>query len=223
MEDLELQNIWKAYDAKLEEAKILNLQSWALNLQCFEALQKQKAKSELNRLARIKKWMVIVGLIWVFFLLFIVRYSLDPKKIFFVLSVAGIVIITTIAIVVYIRQVVLIKEIDNSESVIEVQNKMARLQMSTIRITRISFLQAPFYCTFIIRADQIHEWQFWVFTVPITLFFTGLSIWLYRNISYKNANKKWVKILLGSAEWTLILKAQKFMKEIEEFKQELTF
>jgi hypothetical protein len=34
-------------------------------------------------------------------------------------------------------------------------------------------------------------------------------------------NKKWFKILFGSPEWTSVIKAMEFMKEIELFKQDL--
>ena len=40
MNDAELTNLLESYNHRLEEARVLNLQSWALNLQCFEALQK---------------------------------------------------------------------------------------------------------------------------------------------------------------------------------------
>ena len=39
MQNIELDNIWKQYDQKLEEARLLNLQSWALTLQNFEMQQ----------------------------------------------------------------------------------------------------------------------------------------------------------------------------------------
>ncbi|MGN6531285.1 MAG: hypothetical protein ACTHK0_06000 [Ginsengibacter sp.] len=41
MNDTELKNLLESYNHQLEEAKVLNLQSWVLNLQCFETLQKQ--------------------------------------------------------------------------------------------------------------------------------------------------------------------------------------
>ena len=62
---------------------------------------------------------------------------------------------------------------------------------------------------------------FFLISLPITLFFVFVSIWLYKNINYKNADKKWLKILFSGKEWTSVIKAVKFMKEIEDFKREI--
>ena len=63
MEDIELKNIWKDYDRKIEESKILNLQSWVLNLQSFKYIKTEKAKSKLNALSSQKKWTIVLGFI----------------------------------------------------------------------------------------------------------------------------------------------------------------
>ncbi|MEO7049835.1 MAG: hypothetical protein ABI091_31310, partial [Ferruginibacter sp.] len=187
-----LQSIWKAYDKKLEESRILNLQSWALNMQCFEDLQKQKAKSKLNKLATFKLWTVVVGIVWVLFLVFLVVKTLVFSNIVFVISVSMIAIITTIGIGLYIKQLILIKQIDNSDSVTIVQEKLATLQTSTLNIPRILFLQSPFYCTWWFRPEWFtsNNPAFWFISLPVALAFTFLAIWLYRNINYKNMDKK---------------------------------
>ncbi len=223
MEDIELKNIWHEYDKKIEEAKILNLQSWVVNLQTFEHLQSQKAKSKLNALSTWKKWMIFMGIIWIAFLIFLIFNSLEFSKIFFVTSAGAIAIFNIIAVAMYIKHTILINEIDNSESLIETQKKLAALQTSTLKVVRILFLQSPFYTTFwwspqMIAADPV---AFWLISVPVTVFFIFLSGWLYKNISYKNAHKKWFKILFSSKEWTSVTKAMKYLNEIDEFKKEM--
>lgn len=222
MEDIELQNIWQAYDKKLEDSKLLNLQSWALNMQCFKELQIQKAKNKLNKLVTTKMWLVGIGIVWVLLLAFLALNSLTFSKIAFVISISMIALITAIAIVAYIKQVVLIKQIDNCDSIIVVQEKLATLQTSTLQSTRILFLQTPFYCTWFFTPKWIAsgDWGFWLIAVPIAVAFAVVSIWLYKNINYKNMHKKWFKLLFGSAEWTSVIKAKNFIEEIEEFKQD---
>ena len=222
MEDLELKNLWKEYDRKIEEAKILNMQAWALHIKTYEYLQTEKAKSKLNSLSGFKKRVIFAGIIWIAFLLFLIVKSLEFSKIFFVCSLSAIVVFNIIAIVVYIRHIILINEIDNTESLVEAQEKTAKLQASTLQITRILFLQTPFYSTFFWSQAMIHAnpAAFLLISVPITLFFVFASGWLYRNINYKNADKKWFRILFGSKEWTSVVKAINFMKEIEEFRKE---
>ena len=74
MEDQELKSIWAAYDKKLEEARILNLQSWVLNLRCFEELQTHKVKSKLRALAGFKWVVIILGIAYVLFLCMLVYF-----------------------------------------------------------------------------------------------------------------------------------------------------
>jgi len=59
-----------------------------------------------------------------------------------------IALITAIAIVVYIKHIVIIKEINYSDSITDTQEKLAVLQSSTIGIGRILWLQLPFWSTF---------------------------------------------------------------------------
>ncbi len=133
-----------------------------------------------------------------------------------------IVLFNIIAVIVYIRHILIIREIDNAESVVEAQEKTAILQTSTLQIGRILFLQAPFYTTWFYTPAWIAQADlgFWLITVPISLIFVFISLWLYKNIHYKNADKKWFRILFNSPEWTSVLKAMLLMKEIEEFKKE---
>ncbi len=222
MEDIELKNMWKEYDRKIEESKILNLQSWVLNLQAFEYIKTEKAKSKLNALSSQKKWMIALGFTWVLFLVFLVVNSLEVSKIFFVVSTGSIAIFSILAIITYIRHIILINEIDNSDSLVEAQQKTALLQTSTLKIVRILFLQSPFYTTFFWSPQMITgNWvAFWTISFPVTLFFIWISVWLYRNISFRNANKKWFRLLFAGSEWTSVTKAMKYLNEIDEFKKE---
>ena len=83
MQNIELDNIWKQYDQKLEEARLLNLQSWALNLQNFEMQQKQKVKSKLNKLIWQKCFLIFVGIFYTITLLLLIYNSMEWSKIFF--------------------------------------------------------------------------------------------------------------------------------------------
>ena len=131
-------------------------------------------------------------------------------------------LITSAAIIVYIYHIVLINKINNSESLLKTQETIAHLKLSTINITRILFLQAPFYCTFwwsisfVVNAPL----SFWLISFPVALAFTFASLWLWRNISIKNANKRWFKILFNSPEWNSLVKANNFLEEIHNYRKE---
>lgn len=221
MEDIQLQQMWAEYDRKLEEAKLLNLQSWALNLKSLEAIQLQKAKSKLNRLANFKVWVIVLGIVWVLFLCLLVFSKITWQGIFFNISFGCIALINIIAVIVYIKQVVLIRQIDNSESVVETQQKLAELQASTIRIGSIMWLQLPFWSTFFLTPAMLQNaGAFWLsFTIIITGMLTFVAIWLYRNIHYRNRHKKWFKWLFNTFEWTSVIKSITFLDEVEAFKR----
>ncbi len=223
MEDLELKKLLASYNQNLEEAKVLNLQSWFLNVKCFEDLQKQKAKSKLNSLIVFKLLAIGLGILWILFLGNLFYFSLHTSKIFFTVSVGIILIVNLVAIIVYVNHIVEINKINNSESVIKAQERIVRLKLSTVNITRILFLQTPFYCTFWWSNSMIINYplRFWLISFPIALLFAAASVWLYKNISLKNVNKKWFKVLFNSPDWKSLIKANGFLQEIETFKKNL--
>jgi len=221
MEDLELRELWKQYNQQVEQANILNLQSWVLQMQTFEYLQTSKAKSKLQAVSRFKRWVAALGVLWVLFLAFLFFNSLSWGKIFFASSVGAILVFNIYAVILYIRHTFLIQAIDNSESLMDVQQKIAELKASTLQGTRVLFLQTPFYCTFFWNFYWMHESpvSFWLIAVPVALLFCALSIWLYRSIRPENAEKKWFRLLFSGREWTSVIRAGEYLKEIEEYRK----
>jgi hypothetical protein len=223
MEDAELKSIWQAYDRKIEEARVLNLQSWALNLRCFETLQVQKAKSRLNPLARFKGWVAAFGVLWVLFLAVLLfgSWMVNP---FFTVSAGMIMLFNIFAVAIYIRHIVLIRQINYDESITATQQKLVTLQTSTISSTRILMLQLPFYTTWFWQSNWVHyhSMSFWFISFPITILFTLLAIFLYRNISLQNMHKKWLKLFMSAGpEYKSVVEAQAFIAEIEDFKKDV--
>ena len=221
MNEKQVTDILEAYEHKLEQSRLLNMQSQALNIKFIEELNMHKAKSKLHSVIRLKSWLIVFGILWVLFLSFLVSHSLTPSKIFFVISAGMIALITAIGIAVYIHHIILIHSIDNSASIVEAQEQLARLQASTLNSGRILFLQLPFYSTFFFTPQWIatSPLSFWLIAFPVALVFAAISIWLFRNISLKNAHKKWFRFLFSSSEWTSVTKAIEFMDEISEFRK----
>ncbi|MEJ0102393.1 MAG: hypothetical protein WDO19_07515 [Bacteroidota bacterium] len=221
MEDIELKKLWQSYDQKLEEAKVLNLQSWALNLHSFEIMQTHKAKSKLKSLQTLKLIIVFLGVVWAAFLIFLVLNSLTYQKIFFAISAGMIALFNILAIILYTRHIVLLRQINNSGNIVDTQKKLAILQTSTLNTGRVLWLQLPFYTSFFFSPAFFHDIKAWLIAIPITVLFTLLAIWLFRNINYRNSEKKWFRILFGSPEWTSVNKAIGFIKEIEDFRKNI--
>lgn len=218
MEEIKLEEMWKAYSQEIANAKVLNMQSWVLNTKTFEYLQLHKAQSGLRSMARFKKGAILLGVLWVLFLGVLV-YGNHMKNVYFSVSVGMIMLFSILAIAIYIKHIVLINQMNMNDNVVQVQEKLAELQTSTINSVRTLWLQLPFYTTFFWSSQWIAtDKLFWLTAFPITLVFVAMAVWLYRNISYRNSDKKWFRLMFSGREWTPMIKAIHYLKEIQEFK-----
>lgn len=215
MEEFELKSIWQAYDMKLAK-------SLKLNLRIFEEMQTGKARSKLNSLSMIKWAGIILGISWNIFLGVLIC-SDHLRNMYFTVSVGAIVLFGIIAIGTYIKHLYMINQINYTQNVTDAQAKLAELQVSTIRITAFSWLHLPFYTTFFWNNNLVMNGglNFWLAAFPVTLLFTVVAIWLYKNITPKNLSKMWVKkILAAGVEYSYLVAANELLQEIEEFKKD---
>lgn len=214
MENIEIINLWKQYDEKLEK-------SLSLNQKIVAELQQQKAKNALKPARNYKYLAVLNGLIYAGLIVYFLYYLNPFTSIFIKVSVAIHLLVTLVAIGMYVRQLVLISEIDRSENILQMQQKMATLQSSTLKVIGVCFLQLPVFITWGISFELINNnpLVFWLVYVPIVFLFTYVGIWLYRNINIKNMDKKWLRIMFYGAEWNSILRSGKLLKDIESFEK----
>ncbi|TKC04443.1 hypothetical protein [Pedobacter frigoris] len=205
--------LWSSYDAKLER-------SLALNLRVMRELQTQKAEHKLRAFRKNQIIGVILGVLWIAFLVFLVANTLD--NIYFVVSVGFIILFNVFATIAYIRHIVMLTEINIEDSVTMSQLKITEIQSSFTNIGRILVLQTPFYCTFWYNRDLVANAGivFWLIQLVIVSFFTFGSIYLFIKLTYKNIHLKWVRSALESFGGKTLTKAIEFLKEIEEYKTE---
>ncbi|PWT72241.1 MAG: hypothetical protein C5B59_16175 [Bacteroidetes bacterium] len=221
MNDSEIKEIWKSYDKMIEESKVLNLQSWVLNLRCFETLQTQKAKSKLKSLIIPKIIVILLGLGWLGFLGIMLAFL--HSQIIIAISLIAIMVLTFVIIIVYIQNIVVILQVNYTDSIVDTQKKLAFLQSSIVNSVRIGWLQLPFYTTWHLanKLAVTGSISFWIIQISVTLSFALLAVFLFKNISLKNGDKKWVRNLLRGYGLSRVSKAMDFIKEIEEFKQDI--
>lgn len=215
MDNLEIINLWKQYDEKLEK-------TLSINRKLLAELQQQKAKNALKPARNYKVIAILGGIIYAAMIVCFLFYTKPITSIFFKASVGIHLAVILIAIGMYIHQVVLIGQIDCSENIIQMQQKLAKLQASTVRVIAICFLQMPVFATWNITIKLITETplNFWLIQVPIVGLFTFAGIWLFKNIDIKNMDKRWFRIMFYGVEWSSILKSGRFLKEIEKFEAE---
>ena len=210
----EFQEIWKAYDVKLEK-------SLQLNLRLLQEVQSQKAKSVLRSFIALRILGIVIGLLYLLLLVFFFWYVRTQPVM--AVSFAVFIICTVIAIGEYIHEIGVIQGISYGDNIVDTQRKLAGIQSTIIRTLRISWVQLPFWATFFVSNELLRKGgrEFWMIEIPITLVLTILAVVLYKNITIENAQKKkWVKKMIRGTGMKSLTRAMDFLKEIENFKNE---
>jgi len=210
----EFQALWKAYDARLER-------TIELNRRMFIDLQQQKVHSALRPLVRSRVAGIVIGILWLVlmgFCLVMVR-----TQIVMVVSFGVFFGCTLVGIVGYIRDISVIGTISFADSVVETQRKLAGLRVTMVRDLRLMWLQLPFWSCYFVSNRLIRDGgrQFLMIEVPIFLVFVAAAIFLYRNITIGNAQrKKWVGAMIRGTGMSRVGKALELLRELEEFERE---
>lgn len=215
MENTELLSLWKAYDKKLEESLILNRKN-------AEDITKLKVRSFLASMKPLKIFTLLVGLFWVIFVDALIINLFPFASPFFLISAALQVLLTKLAMGIYLYQLILIQQVDISESIVVTQAKLARLKSSTLWVTRLLFLQLPAWTTFYWTQSMFapENLGFYSLSIAVTALFTYASFWLFINIRQENRNKKWFRLLFEGNEWTPVIRSMELLSQIDDFRSE---
>jgi hypothetical protein len=217
MEDKDIIGLWKSYDKKLEENLLLNRQQ-------AEDLTKLKVKSFLATMKPAKWFTILVGIVWVGLGSFIVGnlfiYAFNEVSRFFLFSAAIQLLLTFVAIIIYLYQLALIGRVGIHESVLETQEKLAILKSSTLWAARILFLQLPLWTTFYWSHAMWEDATLWMYVINglITGSFLFAALWLFFNIRYENKDKRWFRLIFKGKEWDPVLRAMELLKEVEAYR-----
>jgi len=220
MNQLELKELWKTANEKLEESFIINRKN-------TEDITRLKVQNFVSSIKPIKIFTILVGILWVGLLgpvvvnLFIFAFStISPL---FLFSLAIQVVLTAIALIIYIYQLITIYQVDITEPILKTQEKIARLKTTTLWAAKIMFLQLPVWTTFWWNETMLADWNFlqWSILSLFTGSFTFLALWLFFNIKYENRDKKWFKFIFNRKEWTPLMKSMELLEQIDEYKSEI--
>jgi hypothetical protein len=215
MEDTEIINLWKSYDKKLEE----NLH---LNIKNTEDITKMKVKSFLLSMRPIKIFAILVGIAWVGFVDILIFNLFTIANPFFLISGIIQVLLTKMAIGIYLYQLILIHQVDISSSILETQTKLAGLKSTTLWVARLLFLQLPVWTIFYWNTSMLSNGNIWLYMLQfsITASLTYLAIWLFINIKFENRNKKWFRLIFSGIEWNPMIKSMELLSQIKDFRTE---
>jgi hypothetical protein len=215
MEDSQILNLWKSYDKKLEENLLLNRRNAA-------DITKIKVKSFVSSMKPLKIFTIVAGVVWVGFLGILIIGLFGKATPFFLISAGILFILNSLAVGIYLYQLVLIHLVSIDEPILITQKKIAGLRSSTIWIARILFLQLPLWTIFYWSIGMFKNGGIVLivsqFTIAILL--TLLALWLFFNIKYENRDKKWFNLIFSGYEWKPVMKSMELLDQIEEYRVE---
>jgi len=218
MDEATLKQLWQNSNEKLEQLLFITQQN-------TEAVTRLQAQNAINALEGTKTTLVQIGVAWVLgvggLLYYLSVNAADKVSSFFFVSAGLQVLLTAIAICVYIYQLILIKEVDTSETILVTQEKLLSLRASTLWITKVLFLQLPLWTTFHLSEKLfVAENAAWIiFNAFITVLFTAVAVWLFVHIKYENRHKKWFQFIFNGKEWQPLLQAMELLEQVKEYKK----
>jgi hypothetical protein len=212
MESIEIINLWKSYDKKLEE----NL---SFNRRNAEDITKIKVKSFLASMQPLKIFTIAAGIVWIGFLDVLIVGLFHVASPFFLVSAAILTLLNKLAIGIYLYQLILIHQVDISEPILATQEKLARLKSSTLWVARILFLQFPLWTTFYWSKGMFENGNTFLYIIQIlvTLSFTFIAVWLFLHIKYENRDKKWFRLIFNGKEWSPVMKSMELLNQLHEY------
>lgn len=212
MEETELIQLWKRYDAKLQ----MNL---SLNRKNAEDLTHLKIRTLLGSMRPIKLFAILIGLIWAGVIDTLIFQFASIASPFFIFSAVAQVLLTKMAIGIYLYQLILIHQTDVSSPIVETQVRLARLRTTTLLVVRILLLQLPLWTIFYWNKGMLENGNLLltVIQLVVTLLMSYLAYWLFINLKYENRDRRWFKLLLNGAEWEPVMKSFDLLSQTAEF------
>lgn len=180
-----------------------------------------KIHSFLASMRPVKYFALLAGIVWVAFIDTLLISMFPVASPFFLVSMGIQSLLTTVAIGIYLYQLLVIAQIDISGPVLDTQEKLSRLKSSTLWCARLLWLQLPVWTTFYLHAGMFVRENSWLLAVQgiVTAGFTFTAVWFFRNIRYENRDRPWFRWLFEGKEWTPVIRSMEMLEEIKAFRE----
>jgi hypothetical protein len=215
MNDTDLKYLWQTGNEQIALSQKSDKTS-------LDKLTKRNVSHFLSSMKPIKIFTLLAGLLWVlgmgYVLLKLTINAYDQVSLYFLYSAYFQVMLTAMAVILYIIQLSTLYSIDFNKPVVILQKTLINLKASTLNVTKILILQLPFWTTFYWNESMFKNGTLPLFILQgaVTISFTCLAIWLFFNLKYENADKWWFKLLLQGKEWEPIITSIDILNDMEE-------
>jgi len=136
MDTTDIKNIWKAHDNLLDR-------SMRLNMLCLETIQSRKSKSKLRPLLFLRIFETISHIVIALFLSSLIYDVSSSFNMTILLSF--VILFVLYSLILCIRQLVILVQINFSEDVLDMQRKLSELQIHILDYFKLVFLIIPFW------------------------------------------------------------------------------
>jgi len=215
MNDTDLKYLWQTGNEQIAISQKSDKTS-------LDKLTKRNVSHFLSSMKPIKIFTLLVGLLWVFsigyVLIKLTINAYDQVSLYFIYSAYFQVMLTAVAVILYIIQLSTLYSIDFNKPVVILQKTLIKLKASTLNITKILILQLPFWTTFYWNESMFKNGTLPLFILQgaVTISFTYLSLWLFFHLKFENADKWWFKLLLQGKEWEPLITSIDILNDMEE-------
>ena len=215
MNDTDLKYLWQAGNEQIAISQKSDKTS-------LDNLTKRNVSHFLSSMKPIKIFTLLVGLLWVFsigyVLIKLTINAYDQISPYFLYSAFFQVMLTAMAVILYIIQLSTLYSIDFNKPVVILQKTLINLKASALNVTKILILQLPFWTTFYWNESMFKNGTLPLFILQgaVTISFTYLSLWLFFHLKFENADKWWFKLLLQGKEWEPLITSIGILNDMEE-------
>jgi hypothetical protein len=215
MNDTDLKYLWQIGNEQIAISQKSDKSS-------LDNLTKRNVSHFLSSMKPIKIFTLLVGLLWVlgigYVLLKLTINAYVQVSLYFLYSAYFQVMLTAMAVILYIIQLSTLYSIDFNKPVVILQKTLIKLKASTLNVTKILILQLPFWTTFYWNESMFKNGTLPLFILQgaVTISFTYLSLWLFFHLKFENADKWWFKLLLQGKEWEPLITSINILNEMED-------
>ena len=220
MNTTDIKNIWKEHDNLLDK-------SMRLNMLCLETIQSRKSKSKLRPLLFLRIFETISHIVIALFLSSLI-YDVSSSFNMTILLLF-VILFVLYSLILCIRQLVILVQINFSEEVLDMQRKLSELQIHILDYFKLVFLIIPFWFVYPVLGIYLFAGVYdisilpsawWTGNVIVSILFSIFSIYAYTQVSYKNIHKRWVRFFIKNAGGKSVTKAMEFLNVIDEFERD---
>lgn len=207
--------LWKEQYQKIDQALVINK---TLLIHSLE----DKARSAVSNLKPMRWAGIIFGILWCLAVGFVLFVSWGQTNWFFKAALIIHLLVSVTAIGLYIYHLALLHNFNNSQTVVEAQKQLIKLQRSNLKTLGLLWLQLPVFSMWFMSNEWMHNCPgtFWFVQTPLVILQLFAGIWLYRNLDYKNHQKKWFKWFVSKGEFGKINKAAALLQEIDALEKQ---